>query len=86
MRVYDFLCNNQDNKLYTSDSTKGGVGYTGYKQLKEIFDKLGVDLNNLNTLSIQVIEKRFRNYNDFMQLLDNGSLDELRNSERMDTY
>lgn len=60
LRVYDFLCNNQDNKLHTSDSSKGGT-YKDVKQLKDMFDKLGVDLINIKTINIQVIEKRFKN-------------------------
>lgn len=44
-----------------------------------------MDINQINTLSIQVIEKRFKNYENFYKLLDDGNINDLGNSDKMDT-
>jgi len=72
--------------FYSSDLQSNG-DYSNVVQLKELFSKIGIDTKNIKTKSIQILEKRFKNYQGFMQLLEKGDPeDNLRISNLLDSY
>ena len=52
-----------------------------------MFKNIGIETDDVNSVQIEIMEKRFKNYNGFIQLLENNDPeDNIRISNKLDSY